>query len=49
MDMPADQEVLQHGRMFEQFDVLEGARDAKRCHLIRCKPGEFTAFKGDAS
>ena len=28
MPVAADQQVLQHGRVLEQLDVLEGARDA---------------------
>jgi hypothetical protein len=31
----ADQQVLQHGGVLEQLDVLEGARDAQRRHLVR--------------
>jgi hypothetical protein len=30
----ADQQVLQHGGMFEQLDVLEGARDAQARDLV---------------
>ena len=40
----ADQQVLQHGRVLEQLDVLERARDAERGDLVRrhvasaCRP-----------
>ena len=29
MPVPADQQVAEHGRILEQFDVLEGAGDAE--------------------
>jgi hypothetical protein len=29
MAVPADQQIAQHGRILEQFDVLEGAGDAE--------------------
>ena len=35
MRVPADQQVLQHGRVLEQLDVLEGAGDAERGDLVR--------------
>ena len=35
MRVPADQQVLQHGGVLEQLDVLEGAGDAERGDLVR--------------
>ncbi len=29
MPVPADQKIVEDGRILEQFDVLEGARDAE--------------------
>src|SRR6478735_1123711 len=31
MTVPTDQKVAEHGRILEQFDVLEGAGDAESC------------------
>ena len=35
MAVAPDEQVLQHGRLVEQLDVLEGARDAERGDLVR--------------
>ena len=35
MRVAADQQVLQHGRVLEQLDVLERARDAEPGDLVR--------------
>jgi hypothetical protein len=35
MRVAADQEVVQHGRVLEQLDVLEGARNAERGDRMR--------------
>jgi hypothetical protein len=45
----ADQQVLQHGGVLEQLDVLEGARDAQRRHLVRGALRELDAVEVDAA
>jgi hypothetical protein len=45
----ADQQVLQHGGVLEQLDVLEGARDAERGHRVRRLGGQITPVVGDAA
>ena len=41
----ADQQVLQHGGVLEQLDVLEGARDAQRGDVVRRLVGEQLALE----
>jgi hypothetical protein len=36
----ADQQVVQHGGVLEQLDVLEGARNAQRRDLVRRLVGQ---------
>ena len=38
MHMAAKQEILQHGRVLEQLDVLKGPRDAPPGDLVRRHP-----------
>jgi hypothetical protein len=44
----ADEQVLQDGRVLEELDVLEGARDAELGHAVRRKAGELAALEDDA-
>jgi hypothetical protein len=43
----ADQEVLQHRRMLEELDVLEGTRDAKLGDAMRRDPGQVAVLVQD--
>ena len=47
MAMPAHQQVLQNGRLFEQLDILERARNTEFRHLIRGIGQEVVAVKAD--
>jgi hypothetical protein len=38
--VPPDQQVVQHGGVLEQLDVLEGARNAQRRNLVRRLVGQ---------
>ena len=46
--VPADQQVVQHGGVLEQLDVLEGAGDAQRGDAVRRLLGERLALVLDA-
>ena len=39
-DMLADEDVLQHGHVVEEADVLEGARDATSQDAVGRQPGD---------
>ena len=43
----ADQQVLQHGRVLEQLDVLEGARDAELGDTVRRETGQLAVLEAD--
>ena len=45
MAVPADQKVAQHGRVVEQLDVLEGARDPHLGDVMRRRRGELLAVE----
>ena len=45
MGVATHQQVVQHRRVFEQFDILEGARNAHRGDLMRRRMREIAAFK----
>jgi hypothetical protein len=49
MHVVADQQVLQHGGVFEQFDVLEGACDAQFGHPMRGRAGERRSVEVDGA
>ena len=48
MPMAPDQQVLQHGRVLEQLDVLERARDAALRHMMR-RAGDRLSLEQDAA
>ena len=48
MPVAADQQVLQHGRVLEQLDVLERARDAALRHVVR-RAGHLLPLEHDAA
>jgi hypothetical protein len=39
----AQHQVVEHGRAFEQLDVLEGPRDAMAHHVVAGHAGELPA------
>ena len=39
--MPADEQVVEHGGVLEELDVLEGARDAEAGDPVRRDAGEL--------
>jgi hypothetical protein len=43
----ADQQIAQHGRILEQFDVLEGAGNAEACNLVGRLVGDVLVFEKD--
>ena len=43
----ADQEIAQHGRIFEQFDVLKGAGNAEAGDLVGRLVGDVLVFEKD--
>ena len=43
----ADEQVLQHGGVLEQLDVLEGAGDAEAGDLVGREMGDLLALEGD--
>ena len=43
------QHVIQHRQRFEQTDVLEGARDARRGDAIRAHAGDAAPLQNDAA
>ena len=45
--MTADQEIAQHGRILEQFDVLEGAGDAEAGNLVGRLLGDVLVLEKD--
>ena len=45
--MPADQQIAQHGRVLEQFDVLERAGDAEAGDLVRRLLGDVLVIEED--
>jgi hypothetical protein len=47
VNMPAQHQVLEHGHMFEQLNILEGTSDPQACPLVRCHTGDFPFFEGD--
>ena len=49
MRVPADQQVVQHGGMLKQLDVLEGARDTECGDLVRRLVGQFGAHVVDVA
>src|SRR5207245_11542992 len=49
MRVKADQQVLQHGRLFEQFDVLKGSRDAERGDAMGWRLVERSTIEGNAA
>ena len=49
MRVPADEQVLEHGRVLEQLDVLERAGDAEAGDLVRRAPAEVDAVELDRS
>ncbi len=49
MPVAPDQQVLQHRRMLEQFDVLEGARDPEFGHAVLREAREVAALEQDAA
>src|SRR5262249_49419896 len=49
MTVPADEEVLQHGRVLEELDVLERARDAERGDPVRRQIVYFSILEKNPS
>ena len=49
MDVAPDQDVLQHIGVVEQFNILEGARNAQPGNLVGHDTGDVAAFKMDAA
>ena len=47
MAVPADQQICQHGRILEQFDVLEGAGDAEPGDVVSRLLGDVLVFEKD--
>ena len=47
MRVAADQQVLQNGRVLEQLDVLERARNAELGHFVRRQRGQLAPFELD--
>ena len=47
--MGADRDVLQHGHVGHQLDVLEGARDAELHHLLRRSVVDLVAEHRDGA
>ena len=45
--MTTDQQIAQHGRVLEQFDVLEGAGDAEAGDFVGRLPGDVLIFEKD--
>src|SRR5260221_1703007 len=45
MPVPADQQVAEHGRIFEQFDVLEGAGNTEPGNVERRLLGDVLVLK----
>ena len=45
--MTADQEIAQHGRILEQFDVLEGAGDAEAGNVVGRLLGDVLILEED--
>src|SRR5690606_23456780 len=46
--VPAHKQVLQHGGMFEKFDILEGPGDAEGNDPIRPQARDVLAIEDDA-
>ena len=45
--MAADQEIAQHGRIFEQLDVLEGPGNTEHCDVVRRLLGDVLILEED--
>ena len=47
MPVTADQQIAQHGRILEQFDVLEGAGNAEAGNFVGRLLGDVLVFEKD--
>ena len=47
--MRADRDVLQHGHVGHQLDMLEGSGDAELCHFLRRRVVDVAAEHGDGA